>query len=143
MGLAFGSAAPGVYYDDTSVVVKAEVAEDHLQKVVVKGNGDRTQGDEPPSEPNRSKEDGLPEQELHVPTRFYGTVKLNPSRIGGDAGTVGEEVLQHLAALLDSDVEVTLEIEVKTPDGFPDTVVRTVTENARTLKFDNFGFEEE
>ena len=29
------------------------------------------------------------------------------------------------------------------PDGAPDQVVRTVTENARTLKFKEYGFEEE
>jgi hypothetical protein len=51
--------------------------------------------------------------------------------------------MQHLEALLDSGVEVTLEITAQSHQGFPDNVVRIVTENARTLKFDNFGFEEE
>jgi hypothetical protein len=40
-------------------------------------------------------------------------------------------------------VEVTLEIEACLPDGAPDNVVRTVTENARTLKFRSHGFEKE
>jgi hypothetical protein len=38
---------------------------------------------------------------------------------------------------------VTLEIAAHVPDGTPDNVVRTVTENSRTLKFDSAGFEEE
>jgi hypothetical protein len=40
-------------------------------------------------------------------------------------------------------VRVTLEIEADIPSGTPDNVVRTVTENSRTLKFTQAGFEEE
>jgi hypothetical protein len=39
-------------------------------------------------------------------------------------------------------VRVTLEIEAEIPRGAPDSVVRIVTENARTLKFTSQGFEE-
>ncbi|HEY1205115.1 MAG: hypothetical protein ABSH46_18000 [Bryobacteraceae bacterium] len=51
-------------------------------------------------------------------------------------------MVQHLAGLLDAKVTVTLEIEAEIPSGAPDHVVRTVTENCRTLKFENSGFEE-
>jgi hypothetical protein len=40
-------------------------------------------------------------------------------------------------------LKVTLEIEAQVPSGAPDNVVRTVTENSRTLKFTTHGFEEE
>jgi hypothetical protein len=40
-----------------------------------------------------------------------------------------------------SDLKVTLEIEARIPNGAPDNVVRTVTENSRTLKFTTQGFE--
>ncbi len=40
-------------------------------------------------------------------------------------------------------VRVTLEIAVYLPDGASDQTVRTVTENSRTLKFTNHGFESE
>jgi hypothetical protein len=40
-------------------------------------------------------------------------------------------------------VTVTLEIEAHVPGGAPDNVVRTVTENSRTLKFSSQGFERE
>ena len=43
----------------------------------------------------------------------------------------------------DADVEITLEIHATVPEGIPDNVVRTISENAATLKFDQFGFEEE
>ena len=40
-------------------------------------------------------------------------------------------------------VEITLDIRVDVPDGIPDQVVRIDSKNAKTLKFDNSGFEEE
>jgi hypothetical protein len=40
-------------------------------------------------------------------------------------------------------VRVTLEIEAEIPQGAPDNVVRTATENSRTLKFTASGFEAE
>ncbi|HET9014864.1 MAG TPA: hypothetical protein VFN57_04670 [Thermomicrobiaceae bacterium] len=40
-------------------------------------------------------------------------------------------------------MKITLEIEADVPGGVPDDVMRTVTENARTLKFTGYGFEEE
>ena len=53
------------------------------------------------------------------------------------------EVLDHLVALLGTDVEVPVEISAGLDDGFPENVVRTVTENAKTLRFDpGSGFEE-
>lgn len=78
-----------------------------------------------------------------VVKRFYGTVKVEPLGIGRQAGKVGEEIIQHLEGLVGSNVKVTLEIHAEIPDGVPETVVRIVTENCRTLQFDDFGFEEE
>jgi hypothetical protein len=52
-------------------------------------------------------------------------------------------VVAHLAGLQGAEVRVTLEIDATIPDGAPEQVVRIVTENGRTLKFTNHGFEEE
>ena len=57
-------------------------------------------------------------------------------------GKVAEEVVQHLAVLPGAEVEVTLEIHAKIPEGAPERVVRTVTENCSTLRFENHQFEE-
>jgi predicted AAA+ superfamily ATPase len=75
--------------------------------------------------------------------RFHASVRIDPSRIGRDAGRIAEEVVQHLALLPDASVEVVLEIQAEIPDGAPENVVRTVTENCRTLKFKSQGFENE
>jgi len=75
------------------------------------------------------------------PNRFYGSVQLDATRLGRDAGRVAEEVISHLAGLQGAKAEITLEIDVNVPDGVPENVVRTVTENCRTLKFKSQGFE--
>ncbi|MGH2628503.1 MAG: hypothetical protein ACRDHY_17845, partial [Anaerolineales bacterium] len=76
------------------------------------------------------------------PRRFFGTVKLDPSRVGRDAGQIAEAVVQHLVLLPKAKVDVTLEVRAEVPDGAPDREVRVVSENCRTLKFEVFGFEE-
>jgi len=75
--------------------------------------------------------------------RFYGSVKINPRMMAGDAGKIMEEVVKHLTTLYGADVQVTLEIEAKIPKGVPESTRRTVEENCRTLRFEGFGFEVE
>ncbi len=76
------------------------------------------------------------------PQRFYGSVTLDTTRAVRDATAVIEEVAQHLSGLLGTRVEITMEIHAEMPEGTPEHIVRTVTENCRTLKFTNYGFEE-
>jgi hypothetical protein len=75
--------------------------------------------------------------------RFHGSVTLDPTRVGRDAGRIADEIVSHLTRLMGPTVKVTLEIEADVPGGAPDQVVRTVTENCRTLKFTSQGFEAE
>lgn len=75
------------------------------------------------------------------PKRYYGTVVLDSTRVGRDASRVADEVISHLSGLVGAKVKVTLEIEAQMPDGASEQTVRTVTENGRTLKFTNHGFE--
>ncbi len=77
------------------------------------------------------------------PKRFHGTVSLDPTRVGPDASQIADEVIAHLSGLMGAKVTVTLEIEAEFPDGATDNIVRTVTENSRTLKFTNHGFEQD
>ncbi len=81
--------------------------------------------------------------EAPKPRRYHGTVALDSARVGRDASKIADEVITHLVGLVGSAVRVTLEIEAEIPSGAPDNVVRTVTENSRTLKFTTHGFETE
>lgn len=77
-----------------------------------------------------------------APKRFHGSVDLDPTRVGRDAGRIADEVISHVAGLMGSKVTVTLEVQADVPAGVPEKIVRTVTENCRTLKFNDHGFEE-
>jgi hypothetical protein len=78
------------------------------------------------------------------PKRYHGTVVLDSARTGRDASRIADEVITHLVGLVGSNVKITLEIDAEVSAGVPDNVVRTVTENSRTLKFDSSsGFERE
>ncbi|MCL4850979.1 MAG: hypothetical protein KJZ78_06305, partial [Bryobacteraceae bacterium] len=96
-----------------------------------------------PQAPANGEGDPTEEPPAKRPTRFHGSVNLDPSRVGRDAGRIADEVLSHLSGLVGSNVRVTLEIEVSVPGGVSDDTVRIVTENARTLKFETQGFESE
>ena len=69
--------------------------------------------------------------------RFHGSAKIDATRLSRDVDLIASSVVQHLAGLLDAKVTITVEIEAEIPSGAPDNVVRTVTENCRTLKFEN------
>lgn len=76
------------------------------------------------------------------PRRFHGSVELDTLRVGRDAARIAEEIVQHLSSALGTTVKVTIEVEADIPSGASDELVRTITENCRTLKFKNYGFEE-
>lgn len=74
--------------------------------------------------------------------RFYMTAPLDTTRIGRDVQRLVEEVISHLNSADGAQVEVTLEVNVQAPFGLSQQVVRTVSENCRTLHVQDFGFEE-
>lgn len=75
-------------------------------------------------------------------TRYFATKKLATDRYALDFKNVADEVLAHLTSAPGATVAITLEIEATTPEGFDDSKIRVVSENATTLKFDQSGFEE-
>jgi hypothetical protein len=76
-------------------------------------------------------------------TAFRGSKRLDDERPLKDFGSVSEEILQHLSGLTGAEVELILQIRATRPEGFDDGTVRTVTENAATLKFEpGSGFSE-
>jgi len=76
--------------------------------------------------------------EYRNPVEFFRRTYLTESLKGMLVGAV-----HRLSGLGGATVTVTLEIEAEIPARVPDQVVRTVTENSRTLKFTNQGFEKE
>ncbi len=75
-------------------------------------------------------------------TRFFGSKRLQADRYASDFKKLADEVLGPLGATLGVTLNVTIEVEAMTDEGFDDAKVRTVSENAATLKFEQSGFEE-
>lgn len=145
-GLIFGQAAGTIYLDEQAVIIKPDVAAQQL-KEEAGGAGEAEPSATgtakvPSGEAEPSKSDADQPTKAREPRRFFGVVELGSERMGSKAGQVAEEVIQHLNLLPGSNVRVTLEIEADIPDGVPEEVVRTITENCRTLKFKQQGFEE-
>ncbi|MBT5356878.1 MAG: ATP-binding protein [Rhodospirillaceae bacterium] len=137
-----------VVIDELSVVVKPEVALRQVEESVPGPSVD--DDDRPPGQPRDDGDDQPDEQggdgddpAERLPRRFYGTVSVNPERLGRDAGKVAEEVLQHLSLLPGAKVNVSIEIEAEMPEGADADTQRVVSENALALKFDQHGFEGE
>ncbi len=76
-------------------------------------------------------------------TRYFGTKELLADRYALDFKKISDEVIAHLAATPGVDLTVRIEIEATSSAGFDDSRVRTVSENANQLRFDQSGFEEE
>ena len=135
---------------DSGLVVKSEAARRQLSATspvtagTSSGNTSTAGAPGPTTDPIQSDPFALtsPPQARPQPKRFHGSVALDATRVGRDAGRIADEVIAHLAGLVGSDVKVTLEIQAEVPNGVPEKVVRTVTENSRTLKFKDHGFEE-
>jgi hypothetical protein len=153
------SRRPTVQLNATSVVVKPEIAAAQIQKDsapppasgIGSGLGESagagtgtTGGGSGVSGEDASKSTGAGAAKPTAPVlrRFHGTAKIDATRLSRDVDMIASSVTQHLAGLLDAKVTITVEIEAEIPSGAPDNVVRTVTENCRTLKFDTSGFEE-
>ena len=143
-GLRGGEAVTLTDVDAAGLIVKPDVARRQIERLVppVPPVPDGDGADPPATPPGTGPELPLPPPDPR-PTRYHGSVSLDAMRTGRDAGRIADEVITHLAGLVGANVRVTLEIEADIPDGAPDHVVRTVTENSRTLKFSSHGFERE
>ena len=77
--------------------------------------------------------------------RFHGEVSLgDPRRPIPELTKIVDEVIDRLAQQTDVRLRVTLQIEAEhAASGFTDDTVRTISENAKTLRFRDFGWEKE
>jgi hypothetical protein len=143
-GLRTGVQVP-ITESDTALLVRPEVARRQLDAETPPA-APQPVGPSPDLEPGNGAGHGTGPVVAPAPAqprRFHGSVTLDPARVGRDASRIADEVIAHMAGLIGASVQVTLEIAVTIPDGAPVHVVRTVTENSRTLKFDQAGFEQE
>lgn len=78
-----------------------------------------------------------------VAARFFGSVKIDPELYSRDIGNITREIIDRLAGA-GAHLEITIDIQAVKTEGFNDTEIRTISENARVLKFDpSSGFEKD
>ena len=145
------AASPAVMLDEVSVAVRPDVAQHQIEEdrkraddtsgAVGLGDagpamGGAVAGGEATGETARPPEHRLP-------VRFYGRITLEPVRMLRDVNDITDAIVRQLGRAPDARVSVTVEIEATSAGGFDDDVRRTVTENARTLRFDTHEFESE
>jgi predicted AAA+ superfamily ATPase len=134
-GLVFHAAGP-VYFDEASIVVHPEhVVHPPEVPPAVFREGEAAEGGEP-SEAEEAP--GKP-----VLSRYYGRVEVDPKRVNKDMALIVEEVIERLTSQVGCEVHITVEVKAERAEGFDESTVRTITENSRTLKFDQYEFEEE
>jgi predicted AAA+ superfamily ATPase len=134
--------------DDSGILVKPDSAKQQMEAEAVAPTPGPAPvpGPEPGPGPVPGPEPGPEPGPGPIPPkmrRFYGTATLDTARVGRDASRIADEVIAHLAGQVGAEVTVTLEISAYLPDGASEQIVRTVTENSRTLKFTNHEFESE
>ncbi len=147
LGLKAGQQG-SVVFDAYAVLVRPDVAQRQIEADGAPpptsiGSGPSTAGPGPRPPDTGVEPERPPTAREKIYRRFYGSVELDPLKAPLQVKTISDEVIQHLQALVGSRVTITLEIEAEIPNGAPEQVIRTVTENAHTLKFTEAGFEEE
>jgi hypothetical protein len=144
-GLVAGEHAAAVL-DATSVVVKADVAARQLAEersaVASTFTPDPAVADtETGIRPDPGSDTSATRPGPAAKTRFYGRVSLEPVRMLRDLGEIADAIVTQLGRA-DAEVKITIEVEAIAENGFDDDVRRTVSENARTLKFETHEFED-
>jgi predicted AAA+ superfamily ATPase len=124
VGLVAGK-IPDVHMDSTAVLVKPEAARRQM-----------TPPDPVPPPPPPPPPKG------RLPVKFFGRVSLEPVRLIRDVGDIAEAIVRQLGKAGKTEIRITIEVDADCESGFPEDVQRTVTENARTLRFESHEFED-
>ena len=128
---------------DATLIVRPERAKAQRAAERAADRGDRRRERPDPDAGPPAPEPARRRRAAAGKTRFFGSKRLQADRYASDFKKLADEVLGPLGATPGVTLNVTIEIEATTPDGFDDAKVRTVSENAATLKFEQSGFEAE
>jgi predicted AAA+ superfamily ATPase len=145
IGLVTGARALAVM--PTSVIVHPDVAEAQNraeraeQESEGDGDGDRRDGGTGQGTGGEGTGGGSGGDAPPKHRHFEARTQLDTLRSARDFGRIAEEIISHLSGLDGTKVSIIVEIEATNEAGFSDKIIRTVTENARTLKVDDHGFD--
>jgi hypothetical protein len=137
LGLAIPHQDPIGQITDQTLLVWPDLALAQREHEQPPDDGDKPPGPGPQPPPTPPPPPPGPKN-----TRFFGVARISPERYARDLTRLSQEIIQHLAAVQGAELEIRVEITAHDSDGYPDDKVRTVTENARTLRFETYGFED-
>jgi predicted AAA+ superfamily ATPase len=142
LGFSFGDRSVA-NLDEASLLIDREAAAKYKESI--KPKPEEHPG-EPDITPTPAPEPGHVEP-VPVPagsnkTQFYGAIQLDPVRATMDFATVVDEVVQQFTSRLGVNVNISVEIQANSKDGFDENLQRTIKENCNTLRFTNADFED-
>jgi hypothetical protein len=152
LGFIFGKGTH-VILDESCILIKREAAAVYQEELDRQSSDhDRPEtgaGNERDEETGKSGDNGDSgstdpgsKTETTKKKQFYGTVNLDPVSAKMGFATVVEEVVQQFTTKLGVDVSISIEIQANSPDGFDESLQRTIKENCNVLKFSNAEFED-
>lgn len=146
---------PAFSLHDSDLLVKVDVAKKQLEEDRKRKEENHPKNVETDPEPNIN---GYPSSSIESNshsdstvsdsqkkarnTHFFMSANLDSLRAIRDMGTYLKEVINHLEEVDGAKVTITLDVQMEAPNGTPDDTVRTVSENCRTLKVKEFGFDD-
>lgn len=87
------------------------------------------------SDPSGTRTEAKPPPGSSKPTRFYGSVELDPMRPIRHIEQILENVVRELQRTPGARVVLTLEVQAEAPQGFAEADVAVVRDNAKALRF--------
>lgn len=139
-------------FNPSDLLVKPSVAKAQIEKQKaaassqVGGQAATTSGTGGSSGDTASGQSGTGNEPASQPTvankHFFMSAEVDPVRVNKVISTYVDEIIRHLMQVDGATVELKLDVDVVAPDGIPSTTVRTVSENCKTLKITDFGFDE-
>lgn len=88
----------------------------------------------------RPSDDNARSQNNSANTQFSMCAKLDYTRMNRNVNDYLTEIIQHLMNIEGSSIDLTLEVHVDVPNGIPSSTIRTVSENCRTFRIQDFEF---
>tara|TARA_Y100001968_G_scaffold331812_1_gene387780 strand:+ start:5657 stop:8923 length:3267 start_codon:yes stop_codon:yes gene_type:complete len=70
-------------------------------------------------------------------TSFTASLKLNPTNASLQTSQFVDEVMSHLQALPNCEIEMSIEVQAKAPNGIDEETARIIIENSNSLKVNN------
>ena len=128
-----------VAIDQDSVIIKPDVAEKHRPTPKTDEVGGEAKpssiGDQTTTSTGNTENETPDPEAPKRPTRFRGVVEISSERPARDMQKIVEAIVEQLTTLPDCEVNLKLEIDATSTEGFDSAKTRTLLENANTLGF--------